>query len=188
MKKLSLFVAILLIIGLASFAYAESSATAMSGKSYREQQVFVIAYNNSGTDITSNYVVILDTTNGYVTSGSTLGAYIDTTTSTGSALVLGVTDEVIENGTAGRICVRGPHKCMMIGSGNSATLYAAGATVGTTTTAGKANGLALTSDSGAVPFGVSLYGTAVTTAAEGLTPGENGDGNLWWIYIRPNLR
>jgi hypothetical protein len=180
MKKLLLVSLVLLFA--ASSAYAEISAQTYSGnalQNYREQQVFTECYNGSGTDISSNFVVVLDTTATRVASGTTLGTYITTTTTAGNSLVLGVTDEVIPNGRVGRVCVRGPHKVYM-----TAAPSAAGATVATTTTAGAAIPWTAARPSNAA-FGVALSATVITApagaVAEGYSSGE-GPSN-YWVYI-----
>ena len=92
MKKIFFIVlSALLLLGITQ-AWAEMSPSAVSGTSYLDNQVYTIMYNNSGTNIAKNAVVILDTTG---TAGSTLGSYITTTTSAGSQYVIGVTDEAI---------------------------------------------------------------------------------------------
>ena len=185
MKKISFVVAILLVIGLASFVYAENSATGMSGNNFREQQVFIEGYNNSGSDISSNYVVVIETTAAKIASGSTLGAYIKTTSTANDPLVLGVTDQVITNGTRGRICVRGPHKVYLTGLAGASI----GATLATCTTAGAGDMSGHSYKGG--EFGVLLSTTKVgagvgtgDNVADGFTPGD-GTSNYWvWVGKR----
>lgn len=96
----------LLLLGISFQARAESSATTYTGTAYLEQQVFTYAYNDSGSEITPNSTVILDSG---ATAGSTLGAYIDLGSTADSIYVFGVADETIGIGEVGRICIRGPH-------------------------------------------------------------------------------
>lgn len=167
MRKLSLFVlSALLVLGFTLQARAESSATAYTGKRFEEQQVFVFSYNNSGAEIQSNSVVILDIS---ATAGSTLGTYITTTTNTDSSYVFGVADETIGIGEVGKICVRGPHT-VWIASNDTA----AEDTLGTYTPAGKAETTTTTSNKDGI-LGVAL---AQDTSA-------NGGEDIWWAWINP---
>lgn len=184
MKKLSLFVAFLLVIGMTAFAYAEMSATGMSGKNFREQQVYITGYNNSSSDISSNYVVVLDTTATSIASGATLGAYIATTTTANDTTVIGVTDEVIAAGKSGRICVRGPHKCYLYGTQG----ISVGATLATATTAGAGAMSSSTTKGG--EFAVALSATAIgASGGPGNTSGYGdgftiGDGTAnYWVWV-----
>jgi len=178
MRKL--FLIAVLILGIASFAYAENSATGQSGLNFREQQVFITAYNGSGTDITSNAVVVLDTTAANIASGSTLGAYIRTTTTSADARVIGVTDEVITNGRSGRICVRGPHKCQLTAAPVLGATVAASATAGFGT--GFVAGGVFTNDDFGVALSAGVIGGGGTpVVADGFTPGD-GTSNYWiWV-------
>lgn len=107
MKKFYIIVlSALLVLGFAIQARAESSATAFSGKVDDEQQVFTVAYNSGTTEVSKGDVVILDST---ATEGSTLGAYVTTTTTADNKLVFGVADETISASEVGRVCIRGPH-------------------------------------------------------------------------------
>ena len=183
MRKL--LIALFIVALTASFAYAEMSAQTYSGnqqQNYREQQCFIDCYNNSGAAISSNYVVVLDTSTTNTASGTTLGTYITTTTTPANALVVGVTDQTIANGSVGRVCVRGPHKCYL-----TAAPSAAGATVATTTTAGA--GVPWTS---ALPgnnqFGVALHtgviGNWLSTGYVANGGGQSTDGSSnYWIWV-----
>ena len=178
MKKIlfSIFIFILLV---SSYAYAEIGATAYSGEpQIGELQVYIYAYNNTGTDITSNAVVVLDTTAANVASSSTLGANINTTTSAGAATVLGITDEVIEDNSVGKVCVRGPHKVWFNTTAGPAS---AGATVATDTTAGR---VALTPvNATSATIGVLLSATQTQDASVvGRTPSVE-PANLYWAWI-----
>lgn len=186
MKKLFTFVIAMLL--LASSAYAEIGATAYTNNpQVGEEAVYAIFYNNSGTDISSNFVVILDTTAANSSSGSTLGCRITTTTTSGDWRFIGVTDEVIENGTSGRVCVKGPHKCYLA---NIAGL-SAGASLIVTTTTGALGMPGFQAASPAV-VAIALSSTAAngswsaTTGtqlqSDGFVVGE-GTSN-YWIYLK----
>lgn len=189
MKKL-LF-ALLIVALTASFSYAEQSAQTYSGnatQNYREQQVFIDCYNNSGSAISSNYVVILDTTAASVASGSYLGTYITTTTTPADTRVLGVTDATIPAASVGRVCIRGPHKVYLTSAPS-----AVGATVATTSTAGagvpwsaslpgnSSFGFALSSTVIGNGFYVGVPVNKTVSSSDGMT---NGDGTSnYWVWI-----
>ena len=167
MRKLSIIlVSALLVLGLSIQARAEISTSTFTGDRFEEQQVIVMCYNNSGAEIQSNSVVILDVTG---TAGTTLGTYITTTTSTDSNYVFGVTDETIAAGSVGRICVRGPHRVHMASTDTSAA-----DTIGTYTPAGLAETTTTTTNKTGI-LGVAL---AEDTTALG------GD-DIWWVWINP---
>ena len=184
MKKL--LIAILFVAITVSFSYAEQSAQTYSGNAlqkYTEQQVFIDCYNNSGSTISSNWVVVLDTAVGNSASGTTLGTYITTTTTSADALVVGVTDQTILSGRVGRVCVRGPHKLYL-----TAAPSAAGATIATTTTAGAgipwASGRPANS-SFAVALNTGVIGSWNTASGYTSTGGgsiDEGSSNYWvWV-------
>jgi len=167
MRKLSLLVlSALLVLSFSTFSWAEQSPTSATGTRYTDNQVFTIAYNNSGADVTSNSIVILDTS---ATAGTTLGAYFTTDTSGDSNLILGVTDETIASGTSGRVCIRGPHKVWM----NSFTGSSAGYQISTSTTAGKAKVTTGTTN---------RMGTAGIQLAQDTS--DSGGADIWWCYLR----
>lgn len=181
MKKLFIvLLSALFIFGIAYQVRAEQSSSSASGTNYYDNQVYTIGYNNSGADISSNSLVVIDTTG---TAGSTLGAYITTTTTQGHNFVFGVTDEVIADGTSGRICIRGPHKVLV----NTAPSIA-GATMISSTVAGKADGgQALLNVATAQPNGIYTADGPATigrvmsvtaTTADLYTPA------LYWIYVQ----
>ena len=119
MKKLLSLVAIsLMILGLSN-AQARNSAASYDAK-YYSQQEFVQAYNSSTASIYRDYVVGLDTSatgaTTVVNPNVSLGQYVTTTTgsTTDSIYVFGVADETIPAGQLGRICIRGPHKVIVL--------------------------------------------------------------------------
>lgn len=120
MKKFYIIVlSALLVLGLSIQARAEFGASAYTGKRYEEQQVLTVAYNSSSSELSKGDVVILDITG---TAGSTLGAYVTTTTTADDKYVFGVAHETIGAGAVGTFCVRGPHEVNLENNG----LYAAG--------------------------------------------------------------
>jgi len=168
MRKFSIILlSALLVLGFAISARAEIGATAYTGVRYEEQQVFTYAYNNSGSEVTSNSIVILDTS---ATVGTTLGAYFTTDTGGDSNLILGVTADTIPAGSVGKICIRGPHRVWM----NSHAGNSAGNQISTSTTAGKAKVTTGTTNK---------MGTAGVQLAEDTTyPG--GAKDIWVCYLR----
>lgn len=161
----SLILSAFLLLGV-SQAKAEVGVSAYTGTDYREQQVFTYVYNNSGSELTYNSVVILDTS---ATAGSTLGAYFTTTTTADSPYVFGVTDQTIKSGEVGRVCVRGPHTVRL----TTESGLAAGDIVATSGTAGKA--VEYSTSDGTVG---GYLGTAIvdnTTTFE----------DRWWIIVNP---
>ena len=138
MRKLFIVLISALLVGVSTQARAEISTTTFTGDRFEEQQVIVMCYNNSGSDIESNAVVILDVS---ATEGSTLGTYITTTATADDSYVFGVTDEVIEAGEVGRICVRGPHLVYDLDSTHAVrAILATSTTVGRTTTYATSDG------------------------------------------------
>jgi hypothetical protein len=167
MKKFYFVLSALLVLGFAVQARAETSSTAYTGKDYTENEVFIYAYNNSGSSIQSNGVVIIDTSG---TAGSTLGAYITTTSTADSVYVCGVTDETIADGAVGRVCVKGPHLVMYTSSTHTAgTIAATSTTAAQATTYSTADGIA-GGQLGVVIGATSALGTRYA-----------------WVYIRPNV-
>lgn len=183
MKKLLIFAACLL---LASSAYAESSASVFSGTNYGEQQVWIYGYNISGAAVTSNAIVILDTTAANVASGSTLGVRFTTTTTNGDARALGVTDEVIANAAVGRICVRGPHQVQIDATppADDGGAIVVGASIGTATVAGFAAPLTNgTLTARGVVLSALTTRDSSTSAYSGKTYTVAGPQNYWvWLY------
>lgn len=172
MKKFSIILlSALLVLGFSLQARAESSATAYTGKSYTEQQVFTFVYNNSGSEIQSNSVVILDNSGTDVAAGSTLGSYITTTATADSVYVFGVTDETIAAGAVGRVCIRGPHLVLDTDSTHAegTTILATSTTAGETTTYSTADGTA----------GGQLGLVIEQTASEG--------PDYCWVWVNPQV-
>jgi len=168
MKKISIFIlSALLLLGISSQVWAESSATGFTGKSYTENQVFVVGINESGSTISDNSVVILDLTAANVTTGTTLGIGVATTTTADSPYIIGVADEAIADGATGRICVRGPHEVYV-----TTLITNNGVNVGSTTTAGAA---------------ATTTQTATTKGTLGFTIGVDSSSIYKnWIWVNPH--
>jgi len=168
MKKLlvlCLFVSVLLVFN--SQVWAEQSSQTANGRVYVDNQVFTMAYNNSGSEIQSNNVVILDTTG---TAGSTLGAYITTSTTADDYRVFGVTDETIATGAVGRVVIRGPHEVLDADSTHAAAaILACSTTAGVTTTYSTSDGT------------TGGYLGHVVGASSDLGP------NYAWVWINPQI-
>lgn len=175
MKKFILLA--LLLVGFVSTARAENSATAYDGK-YYSQQVFVSAYNNGGTTVNRDNVVILDASQA-VNPNANLGGYVTTTGTTDSVFIFGVTDEAIISGTMGRICVRGPHKAVSLtpGSAGLSGVAVSGAIITASNQSGKF-GYGSTSDGTVMGrLGYILSSTATT---------DTGDAsNTYWVWVSP---
>ena len=179
MKKLFVFLFISTLL-LVSSAYAEIGATAYSSEpQIGELQVYIYAYNNSGSDVTSNAVVVLDTTAANVASGSTLGANIVATTTAGDSAVIGITDEVIEDNTVGRVCIRGPHKVWFTTTQGAA---AAGNTIATSTTSGRVANTPANATSAII--GILLSGTQTQdNSVAGREAFKGEPSSLYWAWI-----
>lgn len=173
MRKINvIMLGIFLMLGMVSVK-AENSATGYSNPaSFRDQQVFVEAYNNNASSIAINNVVVLDTSG---TANSTLGAYINTSTTTDSVYVFGVTDEAIAAGTLGRVCVRGPHKVVYanasptLGNVIGVNSVSAGTAAPVTTASGTSRG-----------FLGKIINTTASTATGDAT-------NTFWAWIQPGI-
>jgi hypothetical protein len=171
MKKFSIFILFaLLVLGFSAQVRAEMSPSSATGTSYLDNQVLTVAYNNSGSDITSKSIVILDTS---ATAGSTLGAYITTTSTADSKMVIGVIeDPTCTAGTSCRVAIRGPHAVWFTRTG--AASLAEGDLVSTSTTAGRATEYS-TSD-----------GTAGGILGRALKASST-DGDIWWVWLEPKI-
>lgn len=176
MKKLFIFV--LLSLALGTLCYAENSAVTYSTIPMEsEMVVYVEGYNPSTTTaITSNAVVVLST-NAANASYKATGAVVATSTTQDDPLAFGVTDQVIPIRGSGRICVRGPHKVLALGTVSGSLV--AGASMATTTTAGYVSPLSVQSQSR------SVVGTLLNTS---LDPNHdsNGvviEGPVYWMWV-----
>lgn len=108
------------------------------GKNYRSLQEVGVFFNNSGSTLSAGDVVILDTAGTGVTAGTTLGAYVTTTTSADSVLALGV---VLSTSAADQtpvaVITKGPADTFCLDNADAVTVNTA---VGTATTAGRCGG------------------------------------------------
>jgi len=134
--------------------------------SYTQLQETAVFFNNSGGVLSAGDVVVIDTTGSGVASGTTLGAYVTTTTSADSTLAVGVVKTrsvadqrpvvVVTRGPVGAFC-----------QNSSGTNVVAGTAVGTYTTAGACDG------------GTNL---GVGIASGDLTDGKSTDSKTWiWV-------
>ncbi len=167
MKKLCIFViSALLVLGIAYQARAEMSPQTAGG-TYLDNQVYTMAYNNSGSSITSYAVVVLDTS---ATEKTTLGAWITTTTTADDYRVFGVTDQTIAAGTSGRVCIRGPHRVL-----DTDSTHALAAILATSTTAAQ----------------TTTYATSDGTVGGqlGVVIGATSDlgSNYCWVWVNPQV-
>lgn len=176
MKKIFLF-AVIAFLALGTMAYAENSASSYSSvPTVGEMPVYVQAYNPNTTAISSNNIVILDISDASNAAKSATGAVINTTTTSDSVLVYGVTDQVIPAMSGGRVCVRGPHKVLLLTSGNPAL---AGAPVSTSTTAGWA---VCTSTTNVLSVAGKLMNVQPDPKRDANgCPSENGSSYWMWI-------
>lgn len=143
MRKLKyLFLALVLVCALslqtnrAAFGW---SSTGGDGTDYLALQEVAVFFNNSGGTLSAGDVVILDTSGSGVTAGTTLGAYVTTTSSADSVLVMGV---VKSNSVADQrpiaVVTKGPVDTFCNDANDAVTVDTA---VGTTTIlAGKCGG------------------------------------------------
>ena len=86
MKKLFLIATLLL----AGVLVNSTVVLAGDGSYFGDLQETGVFFNNAGGELSAGDVVILDTAGSGVTAGTTLGAYVTTTTSADSVLVVGV--------------------------------------------------------------------------------------------------
>ena len=123
MKKLLSLLAISLILGIVS-AEARNSAVSYDAK-YYSQQEFVQAYNSSTAPMYRDFVVGLtepqNDAQGTNPTGPNpnvnIGQYITegTNSTTDNIYAFGVVDDTVINpGQLGRICIRGPHKVVVL--------------------------------------------------------------------------
>lgn len=171
-----LMLAIFFLVSMVSISKAEQSATGYGNPTnWRDQQVFVVAYNNSGSSLSRDNTVILDTTPS-INANTNLGAYVTTNgATTDSVFVFGVTDETITNGTLGRICVRGPHKVVE----PSPPVGGTGDVIGACASNSKACLVTTSSGTKRGFLGKLMSGTATT---------DTGDAsNTFWAWIEPGV-
>ena len=176
MRKLFIVLVSALLIGVSVQARAEQSTSTFTGERFEEQQVFIFAYNNSGSEVQSNGVVVVDITG---TGSSTLGTYFTTSGTSGNSYILGVTDETIAIATIGKICVRGPHIV------NFATAPSAGDTITNHTVVPQG----LTETSTANKYGYVGVALKATAAEDGDDFNLDGVGSEnWWIWVNPTVQ
>lgn len=164
MKKLALFTAFALVLGMSSGAFANNIN---NPNSYQE---VITVFNNSGSTLSSGAVVVFDTSGTGVSAGSTLGGYVTTTTSADNDLVAGVVlSNSITDQRRGSIVVHGPALTNFANATDGTAT--AGTPVGTTTVAGQA---------GNAGSDAATLGTALETDSN-----HQGDYDRVWIYVDP---
>jgi len=174
-KFFSIALAVLLVVGFTCQARAEYSSTSVTGKSYEDQQVFISVYNNYEQTITENYVVVWDldgTSPDTVATASTMGAFVEVTSTTCNYLTVGVVDKDIPSGKVGRVCIRGPH---LVNAESTGLAAVAGYVVGTGDES---------------PYGqMQNYDEgAITSGYLGYIMSANSDGNgNYWVYLCPQI-
>ena len=176
MKKLYLILfATLLIIPMFNGVALGWGSSGGDGTSYGALQETAVFFNNSGSTLSAGDVVILDLSGTGVASGTTLGAYVTTTTSADVQYVAGVVKTrssadqtpvvVITAGPAETFCDNVNGTALVNGLNNLGGKIQGGA-VGTYTTAA-------TCDSGS-NLGISLG------AAGGV---DKNDNNKSWVWV-----
>lgn len=148
----------------AVFGWGASSG---DGSDYRQLQETAVFFNNSGGILSAGDVVVLDLSGTGVSSGSTLGAYITTTTTADSIRVVGVVKSTsIADQRPVVVVTKGPMDAFC--QNTAGTVVDDGIAVGTYTTAGTCDG--------GVNLGVSLVG--------GVGDDKAG-GDRTWIWVDP---
>ncbi len=169
MNKLFIIVLSALLVFGISQARAEQSPSSATGSSYLDNQVYTVAYNNSGATIQSYAVVVLDTS---ATEKTTLGAYITTSTTADDYRVFGVTagGETCASGTNCRVIIRGPARVLDTDATHAvAAILAASGTTAQATTYSTSDGTA------------GGYLGHVIGATSDLGP------NYCWVWVNPQI-
>ena len=175
MRKLFVFLFIsALVLSFSINAIAEQSATTQTGKRWEEQQVFSYFYNKTGADISSNHVVVLDITN--ATAGTTLGTCVATNATAGNTYIVGITDEVLVDGSVGRVCVKGPHRAIFTATPTAADRVSNGTTAG----------LCTTQTSTANKYG--YIGTALAQVGSTDALYDYATSKVWWVWVSPTIQ
>ena len=197
MKKfLILFVSALLVLG-CSQARAEMTSPSYDG-TYRSLQTYSMVYNGTGRAISSNTVVIADTT-WSAFDGTNFGTYATNSAATASVGVLGVTDEDIASGSIGRIVIRGPHQ-VKVATTDSNSVYHPNETGDILVTSpGSLNGMNTGEDisrggvikaSMTAAFVIDIandtFGSVGYRLGTGTTnPATNSTSDLIWMWVEP---
>lgn len=160
-KKLLIALIAVLVFSGAAFAWGTGGGDGSDVGQLQETAVF---FNNSGKQLLTGVVVVLDLTGSGVTTGTTLGAYVTTTATADSRLVMGVVKVQALNQTPVVVITKGPADTQF----NSADNPYVGDSVGTSTVAGKAGA-----------------GTRLGVLLEGLS---HTDGRFIeaWIWVDPH--
>ena len=171
MNKMSKFLTssllgVSLVFALTGLAFAWGNPGG-DGSSYNQIQEKIVVFNNSGGTLVSGQVVVLDRTGTGVTAGTTLGAYVTTTTSADSIEVVGVLDRgtTCPNQTPCTVITKGPAEVWCQDTGDAVSTGSAVGTTGSGSIAGRCGG-----------------GSKLGTALEA---GSGSDGDLIWIWVNP---
>ena|SRR3990167_111758 len=161
MKKLMSLVALLFALGLAfngaCFAWGTSGG---DGSNYGQLQETAVFFNNSGAKLVHGQAVVLDLDGTGVTTGTTMGAYVETLIATAdSNLAVGVVKVAADDQTPVIVVTRGPIDALV---NDSSEAIAAASTVGTggsgtTGTIGAGSNLGIALEAGAGTDGDYLY-------------------------------
>ena len=162
-KKLFSLTALLFAFVLAFNGAAFGWGTAGGdGSNYGQLQETAVFFNNAGTRLVHGNAVVLDLDGTGVTAGTTLGAYVERTTSADSVLAVGVVKVASDDQTPVIVVTKGPIDTLAQDSSDAVT---SGAAVGTATTAGTIGG-----------------GTNLGIALEA---GAGTDGDYLFIWVDP---
>lgn len=139
MKKL-FYLSALLFVAVLSFNRVAFGwgANGGDGSNWSQLQETAVFLNVSGGTLTSGMAVILDTSSSDITTGTTLGTGVTTTTAADNVLAIGIVkSESAADDTPVVVVTRGPVKARILDSSDNVIT---GAAVGTSTTAGYVGG------------------------------------------------
>lgn len=163
MKKLFSLSALLFAASMAfSSAVFAWGTTGGDGSNYGQLQETAVFFNNSGVKLVHGNAVVLDLDGTGVTAGTTLGAYVERTTSADSVLAVGVVKHPSVDQTPVIVVTKGPIDTLAQDSSDAVT---SGSAVGTATTPGTIGG-----------------GTNLGIALEA---GAGTDGDYLFVWVDP---
>lgn len=122
----ALLVGLMLSSNKAAFGWG---STGGDGSRYTQLQETAVFFNNSGIALSAGHVVVLDTAGTGVTSGTTLGAYVDVVVANDSVLAVGVVKSASSNQTPVVVVTKGPVPTRCADSADAVSINTA---VGTT--------------------------------------------------------
>lgn len=130
-KVLSVLLTMMLVCGTA-FGWGSAGG---DGSHYNQLQETAVFFNNSGSWLWTGAVVVFDLTGSNVETGTTLGAYVTTTTTDDSRLVAGVVKIAADDQMPVVVVTKGPVNASYYGA-TDPILTSGGAAVGTCAKAG----------------------------------------------------